>query len=82
MVVTRKEAPEALPCTGDTISSIVGARNTDRLIERERIAGAGAVAIRRDDGHFAYDRQASRENEYAGCIHAIIVADQNTNQNA
>ena len=47
-----------------------------RLIQRERIAGAGTVAVRRDDDHLAHDRQAPCQHLDARRIDTIVIAYQ------
>src|SRR3546814_20607377 len=50
----------------------------DRLIQRQRIAGAAAVAIRGDDEHLMTGAaQGLCKHTNPGRLHAVIVADQN-----
>ena len=62
---------------GDAPAPTVLPVRADRLIERERIAGAGAIPIGGDHGHLAYRSQTSCEHDNARSVDAIIIADQN-----
>ena len=58
-----------------------GARQLHRRVERQRVAGTGAIPVRRDDQHFvAGATQALGEDADAGGVDAVIVADQDSHE--
>ena len=62
---------------GDAAGVVVDALQPDRQVERQRVAGAGAVAVGGDHHHFmAGLAQHGGEHPDAGGIDAVVVADQ------
>ena len=62
----------------DAVAAVVHAGDADGLVERQRIAGARAVAIWRDDGDAADDSQTFGQYAYAGRVDAVVVGNQNS----
>ncbi len=62
----------------DAVTSVVHASDADRLIERQRITRAGAVAIRSDDGDAADDGQTLGQYAHARRVDAVIVGNQDS----
>ena len=60
------------------VAAVFEPRHANRLIERQRIARAGAVAIRGHDDDFPDDGQAPGQKMDARRVNAIVVADQYT----
>ncbi|MNV48908.1 hypothetical protein D3C71_1408380 [compost metagenome] len=63
---------------GHRAGVVVDALHADRQVQGQRIAGTGAITIRRDHGHFMTGvTQYRGEHLDARCIDTVVVADQN-----
>ena len=58
-------------------ATVIEAHHPHRLVERQRIAGTGAIAVGRHHRHFTEFRQTFGEHKDAGCIHTVVIAQQN-----
>ena len=67
---------------GHEVHARLGFEHAQRHVERQRVAGAAAVAVRRDDGDLAERRQRLAQAPDAFGTVAVVVADQNLHNRA